>query len=76
MKSGINGKQSWASIVNTSTKQNFYPHTINTGQESSLSSLSQNNYKSRKEKGQSEWVYTKNGTHTKQKRITATNYKE
>ena len=41
---------SWSSIVNRTPKQNPYPCTINLHQNSSLSSLSHNNYRKRRKK--------------------------
>ena len=40
MGSETKGKNPWTSIVNRTPKQNSYPRTINSGQASSLSSLS------------------------------------
>ena len=62
-KSEINGKQSWAYIVNRTPKQNSYPHTINPSQSSSLSSLSHNNYKPRKKKKNKMNEYIKTTEH-------------
>ena len=43
-------EMSWASIVSRTPKQNSYPCTINVSQNSSLSSISHNNYRQRRKK--------------------------
>ena len=67
--SKINGKQSLTSIVNRTPKQNSYPRIINSGQESSLSSLSQNNYKPRKKKKDKVNEYIKTNEHRLNKNV-------
>ena len=81
MESEINGKQSWEYIVNITSKQNSYPHTINSGQASSLSSLNHNIYIPGKKKKDKLNKYIKTMEHrlnknAPQKKITHNNSRQ